>query len=85
MTPPRILIVEKDRAAAEAMARLLGDNGFATLGPAGSCREALESAAALGPDAAVLGLDLGGACDGVDAAHLLRVGLDIPAVVLVPG
>ena len=85
MTPPRILIVEKDRAAAEAMARLLGDNGFATLGPAGSCREALESAAALGPDAAVLGLDLGGACDGVDAAQLLREGLDIPAVLLVPG
>lgn len=85
MTLPRILIVERDRDAAEAMARLLGDNGFAPLGPAGSCREALESAAALGPDAAVLGLDLGGACDGVDAVQLLREGLDIPAVLLVPG
>ncbi|OLN25310.1 diguanylate cyclase/phosphodiesterase (GGDEF & EAL domains) with PAS/PAC sensor(s) [Desulfovibrio sp. DV] len=84
MTQPRILIVERDRASASAMARLLGENGYQTLGPAFSCREALETADSLRPDVAIMGMLLSGACDGVDAAELLRDGHGIPVILLTP-
>ena len=43
MTQPRILIVDKDHASADALARLLGEHGYEAVGPAASCREALET------------------------------------------
>ncbi|WP_300161671.1 EAL domain-containing protein [Solidesulfovibrio sp.] len=82
MTPPRILVVEKDRAAAAALAERLCAHGYETLGPAASCREALEAADAHRPDLAVMDLVLEGACDGADAAALLREGHGIPVVLL---
>ncbi|MHC1791267.1 GGDEF/EAL domain-containing response regulator [Solidesulfovibrio sp.] len=85
MTQPRILIVDRDQASASAMARLLGDNGYLALGPVFTCREALETADVLRPDVAVLDMVLTGACDGVDAAELLREGHGIPAILLTTG
>jgi diguanylate cyclase (GGDEF)-like protein/PAS domain S-box-containing protein len=82
MTPPRILIVNEDSVSARAMARLLTENGYAALGPAASCREALEAAESFRPDLAVLDMHLAGACDGVDAAELLREGHGIPVILL---
>jgi diguanylate cyclase (GGDEF)-like protein/PAS domain S-box-containing protein len=84
MTQPRILIVERDHASALAMARLLGEHGYQPLGPAFTCREALESADSLRPDMAVMDMRLTGACDGVDAAELLRDGHGIPVILLTP-
>lgn len=82
MTPPRILIGEQDRAAAAYLAGLLDKNGYVPLGPTASCRETLEQADAHRPDLAVLRLDLEGACDGADAAGLLREGHGIPVILL---
>jgi len=82
MTPPRILIVGEDRASAGAMARLLDAHGYVTLGPAASCREALEAAESHRPDLAVMDLVLEGACDGLDAAALLGEGHGIPVILL---
>lgn len=85
MTQPRILIVEGDSASAGSMARLLRENGYLPLGPAGSCREALETAENVHPDLAVLNASLPGVCDGVDTAELLREGHDIPVILLAAG
>ncbi|MHC1712987.1 MAG: EAL domain-containing protein [Solidesulfovibrio sp.] len=85
MTPPRILIVDENSTSSRAMARLLGDNGYVPLGPAASCREALEAAESHHPDLAVLDMVLPGACDGVDAAELLRDGHGIPVILLTDG
>ncbi|WP_029456693.1 EAL domain-containing protein [Solidesulfovibrio alcoholivorans] len=82
MTPPRILVVEKDRAAAAALAETLVAHGYDTLGPVASCREALEAVEALRPDLAVMELRLEGACDGADAAALLHEGHAIPVILL---
>ena len=84
MTQPRILIVDQDRAAASTVARLLGEHGYQPLGPVGSCREALETAATQRPGMAIVDLRLSGACDGVDAALLLREGPGIPVILLTP-
>jgi diguanylate cyclase (GGDEF)-like protein/PAS domain S-box-containing protein len=85
MTQPRILIVDKNQASADALARLLGEHGYEAVGPAASCREALETVDRLRPDVAVLELLLTGACDGLDAAELLREGHGIPVILLAPG
>jgi diguanylate cyclase (GGDEF)-like protein/PAS domain S-box-containing protein len=82
MAQPRILIVDRDRSAADALARFLGEHGYEAVGPAASCREALESVEALRPDVAVLEMLLNGACDGLDAAELLREGHGIPVILL---
>jgi diguanylate cyclase (GGDEF)-like protein/PAS domain S-box-containing protein len=82
MPQPRILIVEQDRVAARAMARVLQASGYVPLGPAGSCREALEAAEACQPDLAVCNMTLPGVCDGVDTATLLREGRGIPSILL---
>ncbi|MFP5259563.1 MAG: EAL domain-containing protein [Acidobacteriota bacterium] len=82
MTQPRILIVGRNPAS--ALACLLGEHGYLPLGPAATCREALETAEAKHPDVAVLDMLLSGACDGVDAAELLREGLGIPVILLLP-
>lgn len=83
MSQPRILIVEHDRARAQAMVRLLAASGYEPMGPIGSCREALEAAAAAPPDVAVCAMALPGVCDGADTANLLREGRGIPAILLV--
>ena len=82
MTPPRILVVEKDRASAVALTETLVAHGYDTLGPVATCREALEAAEALRPDLAVMELRLEGACDGADAAALLHEGHAIPVILL---
>ncbi|EFL49514.1 response regulator receiver modulated diguanylate cyclase/phosphodiesterase with PAS/PAC sensor(s) [Solidesulfovibrio fructosivorans JJ]] len=82
MAPPRILIGEQDRVAAACLAALLDKNGYVPLGPTASCRETLEKADDDRPDLAVLRLDLEGACDGADAAALLREGHGIPVILL---
>uniref|UniRef100_I2PXF5 PAS domain S-box/diguanylate cyclase (GGDEF) domain-containing protein n=1 Tax=Desulfovibrio sp. U5L TaxID=596152 RepID=I2PXF5_9BACT len=82
MTSPRILIVGEDKTSAAALAGQLVARGYRTTGPVGSCREALEAAESDRPDLAVLDLVLEGACDGLDAATLLRDGLDIPVILL---
>jgi diguanylate cyclase (GGDEF)-like protein/PAS domain S-box-containing protein len=84
MPQPRILIVEEDRAAARAMAQMLDASGYVALGPAGSCREALEAAEACRPDLAVCNMALPGVCDGVDTATLLREGRGIPSILMLP-
>ena len=85
MPQPRILIVEEDPAAARAMAQMLDAGGYEPLGPATSCREALEAAEACRPDLAVCNLTLPGVCDGVDTAALLREGRGVPAILMWPG
>ncbi|WP_428563950.1 MAG: EAL domain-containing protein [Solidesulfovibrio sp. DCME] len=82
MTAPRILLVEKDMARAATLAGLLDAHGYQSLGPVATCREALEAAEAHRPDLAVLDCVLEGACDGLDAATLLREGHDIPVILL---
>ncbi|MEA4856126.1 EAL domain-containing protein [Solidesulfovibrio sp.] len=85
MTAPRILLVEKDRARAATLAGLLDAHGYQSLGPVGSCREALEAAEAHRPDLAVMDYVLEGACDGLDAAALLGEGHGIPVILLGAG
>lgn len=58
--PPRILIVEDDNLAAEALQVSLEDAGYLTLAPAASVATALECLKRNTVDAALLDINLGG-------------------------
>jgi len=82
MASPRILLASQAQSSMESLEQFLDENGFELLGPALSCREALELAESRNPDLAILNSALNGACDGIDAAALLHEGRGIPVILL---
>jgi DNA-binding NarL/FixJ family response regulator len=67
----RILIVDDHPLTRDALATLLGQNGFDVVGQAGDGREAIESARQLQPDLVLLDLSMP-ELDGLDALPRLR-------------
>jgi pSer/pThr/pTyr-binding forkhead associated (FHA) protein len=69
--PGRVLVVEDDAAAADALATLLRGWGH-DVEVAGDGEQALESARIRPPDTVVLDLHLGNGLNGLEVAHRLR-------------
>ena len=67
----KILIVEDDAAAAEALAYLLGKRGY-EITVVATGEEAVERAAVLKPDLCVIDLKLAGDIDGYETIRRLR-------------
>ncbi len=78
----RILCLDDDPAALDAIAALLAREGLVAI-PVRSASAALATAAATPPDAAILDLDLGLAPSGLDVAHRLRQRLPALPIALV--
>jgi len=64
VTDTRIHVVEDDRLTAEGMARTLTRPGFIPLAPVSSGEEAIQRAAHMQPDLALMGIKLQGDLDG---------------------
>ena len=67
----RILIVDDHPLTRDALATLLGQNGFDVVGQAGDGNEAIDSARNLQPDLVLLDLSMP-ELDGLDALPRLR-------------
>src|SRR5687767_7463504 len=78
---PHILIVEDEPAIARSLERCVAGFGFAVSAVTAFGEEALHLAALHGPDLVLMDIGLGGALDGITAAHEIR-SLQIPVVFL---
>ena len=82
MTTAKILIVEDEQSVAEALAEQLDRLGYTVYAVAASGQQALEKAAALHPDLALIDLQLEGGLDGPEVAARLRERFDIAVLYL---
>ena len=82
MTNATILIVEAEEAVAEAIAERLRHFGYAICGVVSDGRQAIEKAADVRPDLALIDLGLEGVSDGPEVADQLRRRFDVPVVYL---
>ena len=82
MTNATVLIVEDEEAVAEAVAERLRHLGYTICGVFSDGRQAVEQAAAMRPDLALINLGLEGTPDGPEVADQLRRRFDVPAVYL---
>ena len=83
MTNANILIVQDDNAAATDLAECLQGLGYAVCGSAAS-QPAIEQAAAMRPDLALIDLELAGDVNGIEAAQ--QIGrFDVPVIFLTDG
>lgn len=80
--PRRILIVEDETAVADLIRCLLGRCGYEVAGHVTTGEEALEQAARLPLDLALMDIHLGGALDGVQTAETLYQRFGVPVVFL---
>ncbi|MEO0734499.1 MAG: response regulator [Bacteroidota bacterium] len=78
----RILIVEDDPLIAAELAAHLRAAGFGVTASVGTGEEALRSAAADSPAAAIMDIRLAGELDGIATAHLLNERHALPVVFL---
>ena len=78
--PPRVLIVDDDRALSSMLSELLQTEGFAC-SVAGDGREALGLARALDPDLVILDVMMPGE-DGITTLRSLRQDSDVPVLML---
>ncbi|MFT4009418.1 MAG: response regulator transcription factor [Nocardioidaceae bacterium] len=79
--PPRILVVDDDRAVRESLRRSLEFNGY-SVALAGDGAEALAAITSSGPDAVVMDVMMP-RLDGIEATRALRTaGNDLPILVL---
>ncbi|HET9821387.1 MAG TPA: diguanylate cyclase [Burkholderiaceae bacterium] len=79
---PRILLVEDESVIAMDMAAQLDGLGFQVVGTAANARRAQQLAHQLRPDAVLMDICIQGACDGIEAARLIREDLDAPVIFL---
>jgi diguanylate cyclase (GGDEF)-like protein len=70
--PRRILIVEDERIIALDLGAALEELGYQVAGMAGSCEEAIQKAAEVKPELALMDIRIRGALDGIDTAAKLR-------------
>ncbi len=80
MAGEQILVVEDQRAVAGALQMRLRGLGYAVLAIAKDGAEAIEKATELHPDLILMDIKLGEGMDGIEAAHQIRLHLDIPVV-----
>ena len=82
MTNAEILIVEDDQPVAEAVAERLERFGYTVCATVSSGQQAVETAAEMRPDLALVDLGLAGDMDGLDVAEQMRQRFDVPVVYL---
>ena len=83
VTPKRrILVVEDEPIVALDLEHSLERLGFAVVGQVDSGEEAIELAAELHPDLALMDINLAGEMDGIEAARQIWNGLRIPVIYL---
>ena len=80
MAGEQILVVEDQRAVASALQMRLRGLGYAVMAIAKDGLEAIEKATQLHPDLILMDIKLGEGMDGIEAAHQIRLHLDIPVV-----
>ncbi len=80
MAGEQILVVEDQRAVAGALQMRLRGLGYAVMAIAKDGLEAIEKATELHPDLILMDIKLGEGMDGIEAAHQIRLNLDIPVV-----
>jgi two-component sensor histidine kinase len=77
----RVMIVEDDGTIAVHLEMLLAQWGYEPL-PAASAEEALSIAADMGPDLALMDIQLENSIDGITLAQALKTGYDVPVIYL---
>lgn len=82
MSNASILIVEDEKIIARGIEKRLRALGYHIAGLAATGAEAIRFAAESRPDLILMDINLGAGMDGVEAAELLRVQLDVPIVYL---
>lgn len=80
MAGEQILVVEDQRAVAGALQMRLRGLGYTVMAIAKDGIEAIEKATELHPDLILMDIKLGEGMDGIEAAHQIRLHLDIPVV-----
>jgi PAS domain S-box-containing protein len=82
MERPRILIVEDEQRIARVLKATLEHRGYQVVGSAATGEDAVEMAAELRPDLALMDIVLSGRMDGIEAAAVIRSSYAIPVVYL---
>ncbi|MEW5957309.1 MAG: response regulator [Chloroflexota bacterium] len=82
MSKPQILIVEAEDIVAMDLKRKLMARGYEIPALASSGQEAIQTAAKVRPDLALLDIKLKGAMDGIDAAEQIQTRLNIPIILM---
>ena len=82
MTNAAILIVEDEQPVAEAVAERLERFGYTVCATVSSGQQAVETAAEMRPDLALIDLGLAGGMDGPEVAEQMRQRFDVPVVYL---
>ncbi|HSO18476.1 MAG TPA: response regulator [Desulfosarcina sp.] len=82
MSRTTILIVEDEAIVAEDLAGKLERMGYAVVGIAATCRDAIDSTVRLQPKLLLMDIQLGGAPDGIAAADAIRQRFDVPVIFL---
>ena len=83
MTNASILIILDDDSAAADLAERLNDLGYAVCGTLSCGRQAIEKAAVLHPDLALIDLELSGEVEGLEVAE--QLGGRTPVIYLTDG
>lgn len=78
----RILIVEDEAIIARDIQNILSRFGYQVSGMASSGEESIRKARDLHPDLVLMDVKLKGSMDGIEAAHRIHDGLNIPVVYL---
>jgi signal transduction histidine kinase len=82
MSKATVLIVEDDALFAEDLAGKLGGLGFGIAGITASGKEAVALTGRLRPDIVLMGIQLQGPMDGIEAAEAIRERNDVPVIYL---
>ena len=85
LTSAKILIVEDEGPATDGLAERLRRFGYTVCAVVTSGQQALEKAAELSPDLALIDLELAGPLEGPDVADRMRERFDIPVIYLTTG
>jgi DNA-binding NarL/FixJ family response regulator len=76
----KILVVDDDKTTASVMQLYLENFGFAVAAIATTGNEAIEKAKTLKPDLVMMDIRLGQGLDGIDAAEVIMMRMDIPVI-----
>ncbi len=82
MANAKILIVEDEGIVALDLANRLRRMGYCVVDSVGSGERAIEQATEMRPDLVLMDIRLRGKLDGIEAAQVIRVQLDIPVIYL---
>jgi signal transduction histidine kinase len=82
MKPATLLIVEDEKIIAKGIEKQVKGLGYTVAGMASNGADAIQQATGLHPDLVLMDIQLGPGIDGVEAADVIRTGLNLPVVFL---